>query len=404
MKRTFTVAAIMFMTAMLAKAETTELTTEPVAEEPASDVTEVTYNLETDMGTLESKKPLLPSPAAPATDKDKDFNYWSQAVLSRVKVTAYAQGGYTATFNEDGPNSNTFDLKRIVLMVGADIAPHFYAFFMHEFKSGAVQEYYMEYRPCKALNFRLGQSKIELSMENPLSPTILESISCSSQSVTWLCGGDPLIANGSGRDLGLMMYGNLFNDKLRYVVELVNGGQINKVDGNNQKNVIAKLEYKVIPTLKLSVSGQKGYGCAVATSPYNPTIAVGETYRQNRYAAGFEWRSCAKPIDYWRNRSTTVRCEALGGEDGDVGSFGIYGAATIPVYKQLDVVAVADYFNRNTDMRLKQTNLTLGLQYWIHKKCRLQMQYAYSIKNESMKAFTGMGNYSQLLSQVQVAF
>lgn len=359
------------------------------------------FNATSEVGILERKKPLMAPP--PADAKEKDFKYWSQAVLSRVKVRAYAQGGYTATFQNEGKNSNTFDLKRIVLMVGADIAPHFYAFFMHEFKSGAVQEYYLEYRPFKALNFRLGQSKNELSIENPLSPTILESISCSSQSVAWLCGADPLVNNGSGRDLGLMMYGDLFNSKLHYVIEVVNGGQINTNDKNNQKNIIAKLEYKVLPTLKLSVSGQKGYGYAVATSPFNPGIKLGDTYRQNRYAAGFEWTGSRAGRDFWRNRCPYVRCEALGGKDGDVGSFGVYGATTIPLYKQLDVVAVADYFNKNTDMHLRQTNLTLGFQYWIHTKCRLQAQYAYSIKSHEMKALTG-GNYSQILTQVQVSF
>ena len=359
------------------------------------------FNATSEVGILERKKPLMAPP--PADAKEKDFKYWSQAVLSRVKVRAYAQGGYTATFQNEGKNSNTFDLKRIVLMVGADIAPHFYAFFMHEFKSGAVQEYYLEYRPFKALNFRLGQSKNELSIENPLSPTILESISCSSQSVAWLCGADPLVNNGSGRDLGIMMYGDLFNSKLHYVIEVVNGGQINTSDKNNQKNIIAKLEYKVLPTLKFSVSGQKGYGYAVATSPFNPGIKLGDTYRQNRYAAGFEWTGSRAGRDFWRNRCPYVRCEALGGKDGDVGSFGVYGATTIPLYKQLDVVAVADYFNKNTDMHLRQTNLTLGFQYWIHTKCRLQAQYAYSIKSHEMKALTG-GNYSQILTQVQVSF
>lgn len=359
------------------------------------------FNATSEVGILERKKPLMAPP--PADAKEKDFKYWSQAVLSRVKVRAYAQGGYTATFQNEGKNSNTFDLKRIVLMVGADIAPHFYAFFMHEFKSGAVQEYYLEYRPFKALNFRLGQSKNELSIENPLSPTILESISCSSQSVAWLCGADPLVNNGSGRDLGIMMYGDLFNSKLHYVIEVVNGGQINTNDKNNQKNIIAKLEYKVLPTLKLSISGQKGYGYAVATSPFNPGINLGDTYRQNRYAAGFEWTGSRAGRDFWRNRCPYVRCEALGGKDGDVGSFGVYGATTIPLYKQLDVVAVADYFNKNTDMHLRQTNLTLGFQYWIHTKCRLQAQYAYSIKSHEMKALTG-GNYSQILTQVQVSF
>jgi hypothetical protein len=99
-----------------------------------------------------------------------------------------------------------------------------------------------------------------------------------------------------------------------------------------------------------------------------------------------------------------VRCEALGGRDGDVGSFGIYGSTAIPVYKQLDVVAMVDYLNNNTDMKTKQTKLMGGVQYWIHKKCRLQAQYVYWAKSKAQKDITGCGNYSSILTQVQVAF
>ena len=360
------------------------------------------YSADTDAGFLEAHQPLL---SAPAEDAEKDAKYWAEAVGSRLKVTGYAQGGYSATFNEgnSSANTNTFDMKRIILMVGANITKDFYAFFMHEFKSGTVMEYYMEYRPSKAFNLRLGQSKIELSMENPMSPTVLEAVSPMSQSVGWLCGGDPLISNGSGRDMGLMAYGELFNNKLRYVVEVINGGQVNKNDGNNQKDIVAKLEYRIAPNFRVSVSGQKGYGHAIAESKFNNSINVGDNYRKDRYAAGFEWKSKVTGTDYFKNRCAMVRCEALGGRDGDVGSFGVYCSAAVPVYKQLDVVAMADYFNKNTDLQAKQTNLMAGLQYWIHKKCRLQAQYVYSAKSDGMKALTG-GNYSSILTQVQVAF
>lgn len=361
------------------------------------------YSANTDAGFLEAHQPLL---SAPAEDAEKDAKYWAEAVGSRIKVTGYAQGGYTANLYEgnSSANTNTFDMKRIILMVGANITKDFYAFFMHEFKAGTVMEYYMEYRPSKAFNLRLGQSKIELSMENPMSPTVLEAISPMSQSVGFLCGGDALMGNGSGRDMGLMAYGDLFNNKLHYVVEVINGGQVNKNDGNNQKDVIAKLEYRFAPNFRVSVSGQKGYGYAVAKSAYNPTINVGDTYRKDRYAVGFEWKSKVTGTDYYKNRCAMVRCEALGGRDGDVGSFGIYGSAAIPVYKQLDVVAMVDYLNNNTDMRTKQTKLMGGVQYWIHKKCRLQAQYVYWAKSKAQKDVTGCGNYSSILTQVQVAF
>lgn len=379
----------------------------------------------TEQSMLESKNALM---AAPQEKNEKDAAYWAQSVLSRVKVLGYAQAGYTATFQEDGPNTNTFDMKRVVMMLGADIAPNFYAFIMHEFKAGNLLEYYMEYRPSKAVNFRLGQSKTEITLANPLSPRIFESINCSPLAVSWLCGSDPLISNGSGRDLGLMMYGDLFNNHLRYAVEVVNGGQINKADQNNQKNIIAKLEYKPVKNLRVSVSGQKGYGCAVTTSAYNDVvkytgrrfldtdgvekdefifhhISQGETYRSDRYAAGFEWMSSVKGNDYFKNRCTTIRGEVLGGRDGECHSFGAYCSATVPVYKGMDVVAQVDYLNRNTDMKYKQTDLLFGVQYWMHTKCRVQAQYNYSILSDEMKVVSHTpGNYGKFMAQVQFSF
>lgn len=385
MKKTFTIIAAMFMAASMAKAET------QTREQSGGN---------TDQAILEEHSTLV---SAPAETADKDVKYWANALVSRMKVTGYAQAGYTATMPKHGENTNTFDMKRAILMVGAEITPQFYAFFMHEFKNNAMQEYYMEYRPCKAFNLRFGQSKIELSMENPMSPTVLESIGPMSQGVFWLCGNDPLIDNACGRDLGLMAYGNIFNDKLRYVLEVLNGGQINKADKNNQKNVIAKLEYKPVPNFRVSVSGQKGYGYAQKQSDYNNTVNVGETYRQNRYSFGMEWKSRVTGTDYYKNRCAMVRTEMIGGKDGDCDSFGAYVSSAIPVYKGLDIVAMADYMNYNTDAKLKKTNLMAGVQYWIFKKCRLQAQYTYSIKSDAMKAIQG-DDVSTVQAQLQVAF
>ncbi len=380
MRKTFTLIAALVMIATMAKAETTEM----VANEAS-----------TDQGYLESKDALFAAPA-PAADAEKDANYWAGAVGSRVKVMGYAQAGYTATFNEgnSSANTNTFDVKRAILMVAVDITKDFYAFFMHDFKSGTMQEYYMEYRPSKAMKFRFGQSKKELSMENPMSPTVLESIGPMSQGVMALCGGKydatgtAGVYNGSGRDIGLTMYGDLFNDKLRYVVSVLNGNKINNVDDNNQKDIVAKLEYKFVPNFRVSLSGQKGY-----TGP------KGSVIRSDRYAFGAEWKSKKEGTDYNLNRCTTVRAEALGGRDGDVHSFATYISAAIPVAKRLDVVSMVDYFNRNTDAKLNQTNVMGGLQYWIHKKCRLQAQYEYNFRSEAAGK-----NSSNIRTQVQVSF
>ena len=363
--------------------------------------------ISTDQGHLEHKKPLV----SPAAKDGHDAGYWAQAVGSRIKLLGYAQAGYTANFVQDGENTNTFDMKRAVLMMSVDINPQFYAFFMHEFKSGAIQEYYMEYRPCKEFRVRFGQSKIELSIANPMSPRVLESINCSPQAVAWLCGKDPLMGNASGRDMGLMIYGDLFKSRLRYVFEVVNGGQINTADQNTQKNVIGKLEYQPVKNFRISVSGQLGTGCSVydevankKPATYNPTIVKGQNYRQDRWAAGFEWLSSVNGNDWFMHRCASVRAEALGGRDGDVHSFGAYIASTVPVYKRLDVVGQVDYFNYNTCMGAKQTDLTAGLQYWIHTKLRLQAQYTHSLLSSARKAGEGHGNVGAIMTQIQFSF
>ncbi len=346
---------------------------------------------------------FFPALALAQNSEEKDLNYWAKEVASRLKVTGYAQAGYTATMPEEGAGTNTFDMKRAILMVSAEITPKFYGYFMHEFKGGNMQEYYLEYRQSKAFNVRLGQCKTELSIENPMSPTVLENINSMSMAVGWLCGRDPLINNASGRDMGLKVFGDLFDNHLRYVVQVVNGGQINTNDRNNQKNVIVKLDYKPVPNFLLSVSGQKGYGYAMATSQYNPDIALGETYRQDRCAAGFEWKSKEAGSDYYKNRCVYVRAEGLLGRDGDCKSYGAYVTSAIPVYKGLDIVAMADYMNYNTDMGLKKANLMAGVQYWFFKKCRIQAQYQYAMLGSNLKALDG-GDYGSLLTQVQVYF
>ena len=357
-------------------------------------------DVNTDQAILNDRKPLFEKPA---DDSKKDFNYWASTVGSRLKVTGYAQGGYTATFNEGSTNKNTFDMKRVILMVGVDITPKFYAFFMHDFKSGVMQEYYMEYRHCKAFNVRFGQSKREFTIENPLSPTILESVAPMTQGVLWLNGSDPLQSNGSGRDAGLMIYGKV--GKFGYFAEVLNGAPVNTADRNNQKDIVLKLEYYPVPNFKLSISGVKGYGYAEKDSPYNESVHKDDTYRKNRYAAGFDWKSKKTGTDYDANRCASIRSEVLGGKDGKVSSFGAYVSTAVPVYKRLDVVGILDYFNYNTDRGLKKTNLTGGVQYWMAKKCRLQLQYTYSFCSKSMQDTENLsGNYSQILAQAQVAF
>jgi hypothetical protein len=104
---------------------------------------------------------------------------------------------------------------------------------------------------------------------------------------------------------------------------------------------------------------------------------------------------------YKEARPASVRAEWLGGKDGEVGSMGGYVTTSIPVVDALDIVASGETFDRNTKVDgWDQTNLTIGLQYWFYKKCRLQLQYTRCLCGENISS----KDYNWVQAQVQVAF
>ena len=343
------------------------------------------------------------STAAMGQQKSESGNDWLKDFTSRIQFNGYAQGGWSYQDPND-VKTNSYNLKRTLLWAKARITDRWSFLFMHDFSS-VVQEFYTDYRVTKdnSLTIRLGQFKHSYTMENPLSPTMLELIDVYSQAVLYLAGEgpDPLNGVNYGRDQGLMVYGNLANDMLHYELALMSGQGINRKDANNQKDFIAKLEVRPFDGFRIVGSGYLGTGNAVGTARWNPDIQVGDNYKRNRYSVGAEYKT--QPYTgskYKEARPASVRAEWLGGKDGDVGSRGGYITTAIPVVDALDVVASGETFDRNTSVDgWDQTNLTIGLQYWYYKKCRLQLQYTRCLCGEQIGK-----DYNWLQAQVQVAF
>ena len=329
---------------------------------------------------------------------------WMKDLTSRITLNGYAQGGWSYQ-NINGKPTNAYNLKRTLLWAKARITDRWSFLFMHDFSS-VVQEFYTDYRLTKGneLTVRLGQFKHAYTMENPLSPTQLELIDVYSQAVLYLAGEgpDPLNGVNYGRDMGLQVFGDLAKGLLHYELALMSGQGINRKDQNNQKDFIAKLELRPMPGFRVVASGYLGTGCAVGTAAWNPDIEVGDNYRRNRYSVGAEYKTRAySPAKYKEARPASIRAEWLGGQDGDVGSRGGYATVCIPVVDALDVVASGETFDRNTKVDgWDQTNLTLGVQYWFYKKCRLQLQYTRCLCGENISS----EDYNWLQAQVQVAF
>lgn len=299
---------------------------------------------------------------------------WLKDVADRINLHGYAQGGYSYS-HVDGTNTNTFELKRVLFWAEARITDRWSFLFMHDFSS-VVQEYYTEYRITKnkALTVRLGQFKNGLTLENPLSPTAMEAIDVYSEGVTFLsgCGSDPLFGVQYGRDLGLSLFGEINNGKLRYELDVMNGQGINKKDGNNFKDFILRLEYRPVTGLNLVATGQIGRGHNILTdgktSVYNPSIQNGQDYKRNRWTVGFDYKS------KWFN----THGEYLEGYDADVVSRGGYLTGAVPLgTPKVEFVGSYDYFNFNTSLGMDQHKAIAGFQYWFYKKCRVQLQYVY---------------------------
>ncbi|MBR5930336.1 MAG: porin, partial [Prevotella sp.] len=286
------------------------------------------------------------STAAMGQQKDQSID-WTKDFTSRITLNGYAQGGWSYQ-DPNGVKTNSYNLKRTLLWGKARITDRWSFRFMHDFSS-VVQEFYTDYRVSNnnALTFRLGQFKHSYTMENPLSPTMLELIDVYSQAVLYLAGEgpDPLNGVNYGRDMGFMAFGDLAQGALHYELALMSGQGINRKDRNNQKDFIAKLEVRPVNNFRVVASGYLGTGNAVGTAAWNPDIEVGDNYKRNRYSVGAEYKTAAYTGSKSKEaRPASVRAEWLGGQDGEVGSRGGYVTTCIPVVDALDVVASGETY------------------------------------------------------------
>ena len=334
---------------------------------------------------------LFPLNCLCAQDKQgTGLNNVVNTLKERITLEGYAQLGYTYEDSGEG-KTNTFEIKRAILMARGKISDQWSCYFMYSLANTAkILEAYTEYRFCPQLTARIGEFKTMFSIENPMSPSAVELINVYSQAVNYLVGNDnsdPLFGSNGGRDLGLMIYGDLFDSFLSYKLAIMNGQGINKKDGNNQKDIVGNLMFHPVKWFSFGGSFIKGKGCAVAVSEVNPDIQVGENYDRNRWAASAQLK--LKQLD--------LRTEYLHGKDGKVLSDGFYMTASAHVLPRFDVIASYDYFNRNKKLADSQTNYVGGVQWWFYPKCRLQLQYSYC------KPHFGDG-FNLLQTQVQVRF
>ena len=326
---------------------------------------------------------------------------WALDLASRIKLHGYAHGGYYYKHSSHADaDINSFETKRTLFWVDAQITPRWSFLFMHDFNS-IVQEFYTDFRVTnnKALTLRLGQFKTGVTMENPWSPTSMEAIDVYSEGVTYLagCGSDPLYGVQYGRDLGFSVRGELAKGKFAYDLEILNGQGIQNVkrDLNNKKDFVARLEYRPFAGFNIVATGQLGWGNALVKAPvFCPTVNLGDNYRRNRYSIGVDYKS--KPFN--------VHGEFLGGKDDCTVSRGAYVTGSVRLFNNFDVVASYDFFNFNVDDKMDMHKIIAGVQYWFFKKCRFQVQYIYKSADTDYRTFFSHGKNHAVMAQMQIRF
>ncbi|MDR3059620.1 MAG: hypothetical protein LBU84_15970, partial [Prevotella sp.] len=144
-------------------------------------------------------------------------------------------GGYGLfmyKYNDLAETKHSLDARVIFLSMRGEITKNFKYFILAEFVKPMPYEFWGEWSPANEFNLRLGQMKTPLSLENQMSLTDIEAV-LNTRSVSSLIGmtGDVQQEqngkNNSGRDVGIMAHGNLFNmqthDLLEYRIGVYQG-------------------------------------------------------------------------------------------------------------------------------------------------------------------------------------
>ncbi len=308
----------------------------------------------------------------------------------RITISGYGQVGYTyKDYKGGGDSESTFDLKRANITIGAQITDKWTATFTPEFNGGKVLELYTDYTVLPMLKFKAGQFKTPFSLENRISSSMIELVNGGSQAMRYYVASDksdPLRNSCGGRDLGFMMYGDFYFGLFTYELAIMNGAGISVKDNNKDKDFVGRLTLNGGDNLKISGSWIVGRGHAL--EKFEPLgLNEGQNYKRNRWSVGADFKSDILDL----------RFEYLAGKDFKTRNQGAYITGLYHICPKVDIVGSVDYFNKNKDISDKAWNFVGGVQYWFHKKCRLQAQYVFEDSHIR-------GNTSALLCQLQVGF
>ena len=316
---------------------------------------------------------------------------------------------------------NTFNVRRARLDIKGNINPHLEFRLQGDFAvSPKMVDGFVKVKLAKYFNIQAGQFKIPFTFENPQSPLTLEGIEYA-QVISKLSGYSDVchVATYSGgRDVGLMLYGDLFNFErdgkeipiLTYKLGVFNGNGMNKKDANLGKDIAGSIE--VCPGVQ---------GLKLAASYYNGDYLLDNEFKINdtltiNHKDNFANRDRLTFGGKYENDRLTIRSEYIYGKTDMANEEGIYLLESDGFYvsagywfdikceksgnvQRIRPVARYDFFREDvTDINTNSTYYMVGIDWWPYKNLRLLVNY-------TLKDKVANDNFGHLLqAQLSVKF
>ena len=345
---------------------------------------------------------------------DPDLTKKIESVIAALpKISGYIQSGYNWG-DKNGDNRSSFQMKRMRLFVDKKLSNVFDIRAQFEVFSGStdgtpykkkvmtIMDMFVNTHVNKGLNFRLGQYYLPLGFENyDISPATLETVDFSNICYRMVCRNAISTPNliDYGRDIGIMAYGDLFDNKekgfsyLSYNLSLTNGYLPTLNDDNKSKDFVGRITLRPIKNLRIMGSynwGEyKGLNAEGATQNYLP---------MNRVVAGV----------WYNDPSGLILRSEYGHIQSDKAKVKEEGAYVLAGYKAgklLPVVRWEMYRDKlNETSATNKDNILVDCTYEVLKDIKFQLNYIHSIYTNKVKEAevrTGSGNSLQIMCLVK---
>lgn len=331
-------------------------------------------------------------------NRNQSFSQTADKVREAFNTPYMRFGGYGLFMYKYSDIANVkhdFEPRVIFLSMRGEITKNFKYFILTEFVKPMPYEFWAEWTPSNEFNVRLGQMKTPLSLENQISLTDIEGV-FNTRSISALIGmGDDVqkLQNGknnTGRDAGVMAYGNLFktqtHDLLEYKVGIFQGTGINTSENNNSKDFAANIMLQPVKGFRI------GGGAYFGEAKYvKPAESDASNHVRNRWIASSDYRS----------ERVYARAEWIKANDGGISKEGLHGMGLYYITpKKLNCFAKVDYLNQDKSMSKEVMEYTVGVNYYFYGSCRFQLNYVYADYSKNW----GDRNSNTVLGQMQIVF